>query len=708
MTIEEKKTPKKARSLPAPPRAKILPVSRLIHGVELVDDYAWLKAANWQEVLRDPKALPADIGDLLEAENRYSDAVLAGTKGLQRVLKKELRGRILEEDADPAWPDGPFVYYEKYREGGQHEIICRRPRAGGEEQILLDGDRQARGKSFFSLEDSSHSPDHTKLAWSADIKGSELCSIFVRDLKSGKDLKDVVKDSEGVAVWLADSSGFYYVRIDENHRPCGVFLHLLGTDPTHDLLVFEEEDPAWFVQVSRSRSGAYAFITIRGHDANEVWLLDLAQNKPVPRLVEPRTPGLRYNVEHWGEELVIRTNADEAEDFKIVLAPLADPRRVNWTSLVAHRQGRMIVTGTVFKDYIVWLERENVLPRLVIRHMVSGDEHAISFEQEAFALTLMEGLEFDTKTLRFAYSSMTTPQEIFDYDMAARTRVLLKRQEIPSGHNPEDYVTRRFFAPSHDGELVPISLVHRKELALDGTAPLLLYGYGAYGYPLSAAFSSSRLSLVDRGFVWAIAHVRGGTDKGWNWYTNGKLDNKPNTFKDFIAAARFLVQEHYTSKGKIVAQGGSAGGMLMGGIANMAPDLFAGIIADVPFVDVLNTMLDDTLPLTPPEWLEWGNPGQDKQAFETIRSYSPYDNVSAQAYPPILALGGLADPRVTYWEPAKWVARLRQHMSGGGPILLKTNMDAGHGGASGRFDQLDEIALEQAFALACVTGQLKI
>jgi oligopeptidase B len=364
----------------------------------------------------------------------------------------------------------------------------------------------------------------------------------------------------------------------------------------------------------------------------------------------------------------------------------------------------MIVYVLLFKDYLIWLEREAGLPRILVRNFATGVEHAIAFAEEAYHLGIEEHLEFDMKTLRFSYSSMTTPKEIYDYDLTTHERELRKRQIIPSGHDPSLYVTRRIFATAPDGAQVPISILYHKEAVLP--APMLLYGYGAYGYPIPASFGTNRLSLVDRGFVYAIAHIRGGTDKGWHWYLDGKLEKKPNTFGDFIAAGRHLISEGYTSQGKIVAQGGSAGGMLMGAVVNLAPELFAGVIADVPFVDVLNTMLDADLPLTPPEWLEWGNPIKDKKAFDTIRAYSPYDNVAMKRYPPVLAFGGLTDPRVTYWEPAKWVARLRACLTDGGPILLKTNMGAGHGGASGRFDRLDEIALEYGFALTCVAGGL--
>ncbi|MGE3627086.1 MAG: S9 family peptidase, partial [Hyphomicrobiales bacterium] len=411
-----------------------------------------------------------------------------------------------------------------------------------------------------------------------------------------------------------------------------------------------------------------------------------------------------YSVDHHGGRLVILTNKDGAEDFKIVSAPVDAPSPDNWTEIEPHKPGRLILDMVCYADYLVRLERENGLPRIVIRNWSDGEEHSVAFDEEAYALGLSHGYEFDTQQIRFTYSSMTTPAQVYDYDIPSRKRVLRKTQEVPSGHDPDDYVTRRVLAPAHDGETVPVSLLYRKSTPLDGSAPLLLYGYGSYGMAIPASFSTNCLSLVDRGFVYAIAHIRGGKDKGYRWYRQGRGVFKTNTFRDFISCGEYLAREKFTARGNIVAHGGSAGGMLMGAVANMAPGLFRGIIAEVPFVDVLTTMLDDTLPLTPPEWPEWGNPIESAEAYRTIAAYSPYDNVKAQAYPHILALAGLTDPRVTYWEPAKWVARLRALRTDGNLTLLKTNMDAGHAGASGRFDRLKEVALSYAFALM-VTGR---
>ncbi|HEY4204760.1 MAG TPA: S9 family peptidase [Xanthobacteraceae bacterium] len=682
-----------------PPRAERRPHRFTMHGTELVDDYAWLKDDNWQEVLREPQLLQPDIRAYLEAENAYTDSVLGGTTPLQAKLVAEMRGRIKEDDSSVPSPDGPFAYLHKYREGGQHELIGRTPREGGDAHILLDGDALAKTSDYFKFGDSRHSPDHRLEAWSADTRGSEYFTVRVRDWANGKDLPDTVEETDGGVVWSLDARSFFYVKLDDNHRPMQVYHHRLGTPQTDDTLVYEEKDTGWFTHIDESASGRFCVIAGGDHETSEQWLIDLANPQTAPRLVAARETGVQYSLADRGDELFILTNADDAIDFKIVTAPLASPSRANWRDLIPYRAGIYVIDVELYANHLVRLERANALPSIVIRDLTTNEEHAIAFDEAAYSLDTLGGYEFDTTTLRFAYSSMTTPSEVYDYDMASRTRVLRKRQEIPSGHNPADYVTTRIMATANDGAQVPVSILYRRGMTLDGKAPLLLYGYGSYGLAMPASFSANRLSLVDRGFVYAIAHIRGGADKGWGWYLDGKREKKTNTFDDFAAAGRALIEANYTSAKRIVGHGGSAGGMLMGAVANRAGDLFAGIVAEVPFVDVLNTMRDETLPLTPPEWPEWGNPITDEAAFRTILSYSPYDNVAAQDYPAILAMGGLTDPRVTYWEPAKWVARLRATMRGGGPVLLRTNMGAGHGGASGRFDRLDEVAIVYAFAL---------
>ncbi|HZR71426.1 S9 family peptidase [Bradyrhizobium sp.] len=685
-----------------PPIAPRRPHSFTTHGVTVVDDYAWLKDEKWQEVLRDPSILDPDIRKYLEAENAYTESLLGHTTSLQKQLVKEMRGRIKEDDSSVPSPDGPYAYMRKFREGGQHELFGRTPRDGGEAEIILDGDELAAAHDYFKFGGARHSPDHRLQAWSADTKGSEYFSIRVRDWTSKKDLDDVVEESEGSVVWSADSSAFFYVKLDDNHRPMQVWRHRLGTSQSDDLLVYEEKDAGWFTNIHESASSRYCVIAGGDHETSEQRLVDLSDPKATPRLVAARQQGVQYSVNDRGDQLFILTNADGAIDFKIMTAPLNAPERTNWRDLIPYREGIYVLDVELFAGHMVRLERANALPAIVIRDLDSGGEHAIAFDEAAYSLDTMGSYEFETTNLRFSYSSMTTPSEVYDYDMAKRTRTLRKRQEIPSGHNPADYVTTRIMAKSHDGAEVPVSILHRRDLKRDGSAPLLLYGYGSYGMAMPASFSANRLSLVDRGFVYAIAHIRGGADKGWGWYLDGKRARKTNTFDDFAASAHALIAEKYTSAKRIVGHGGSAGGMLMGAVANRAGELFAGIVAEVPFVDVLNTMLDHSLPLTPPEWPEWGNPTESATDFKTILSYSPYDNVAAKSYPAILAMGGLTDPRVTYWEPAKWIARLRATMTGGGPVLLRTNMGAGHGGASGRFNRLDEVAIAYAFALWAV------
>ncbi|MEP1571767.1 S9 family peptidase [Roseibium album] len=687
-----------------PPRAQARPQTHQTHGISRQDDYGWLRADNWQEVMRDPSVLDPDIRAYLEAENAYQDAIMEPTRELQEKLFAEMRGRIKEDDSSVPAPDGKFAYGMKFETGGQQPIFFRTPRDGGEETILLHGDKEADGKAYFRIGGASQSPDHKLLAWAYDDKGSEYYSLQIRDVASGKDLDYSIADTGGGGVFSTDGRFVFYVRLDDNHRPSKLFRHEIGTDPAGDVLVHEEEDAGFFMGVGKTQSGDTILIDIHDHETSEVWMIPADQPELPPVLIAPRDTGVEYSVEDHGDTLYILTNLGDAEDFKIVTAPKATPGREFWSDLVQHKPGCLILSHCVYKTFITRLEREDGLPRIVIRRLADNIEHSVEFDEEAYSLGLGGGYEFDTTVIRFSYSSMTTPSQTFDYDVQTRERLLRKEQEVPSGHDASDYVTRRLMAPAADGETVPVSILYHKDTKLDGSAPLLLYGYGSYGITIPASFNTNSLSLVDRGFVYAIAHIRGGKDKGFRWYKDGRRETKKNTFTDFIAAADHLVAENFTAHDRIVAQGGSAGGMLMGAVSNMAPDKFGGIIAEVPFVDVLETMLDDTLPLTPPEWPEWGNPITDKTAYEYIASYSPYDNVGAKDYPAILAVAGLTDPRVTYWEPAKWVAKLRAVKSGDSLLMLKTNMEAGHGGASGRFDRLKEVALVQAFALM-VTGK---
>ncbi len=685
-----------------PPMAEKRPVTYTYHGVVRSDDYAWLRADNWREVMHDPSVLAPDIRAYLEAENAYAEAAMADVEELRQTLFSEMRGRIKEDDSSVPAPDGDYAYATRYEEGGEHPLVVRTRRDGSDERVLLDANAMSRGLAYFRLGHFAHSHDHRRIAYSVDDKGAEYFTIHVRDAETGDDLADRIEGTTGDAVWAADGKTFFYVWVDENHRPARVFRHVVGTAQSADAIVHEDRHPGYFIGIGETQSRRFITISTHDHETSEVRVLETGRPEEAPRLIARRRKAEEYHLDHGDDRFFILTNADGAEDFKIVTAPLATPGRRAWRPLIPHVPGRLILNFTVYKDFLVRLEREGGLPRIVVRHLKSGEEHAIAFDEEAYALGMLDGFEFDTTMLRFTYSSMTTPGRVYDYDMATRTRVLRKEDEIPSGHDPADYVTRRVFAPTQDGETVPVSLLYRKGTRLDGSAPCLLYGYGSYGMTIPAAFSISRLSLVDRGFVYAVAHIRGGKAKGYRWYSDGRREKKVNTFKDFVAAAEHLIQAKVTAGQRIVGWGGSAGGLLIGAVTNMAPELFAGMIAEVPFVDTLNTMLDDTLPLTPPEWPEWGNPIESEEDYRVIAAYSPYDNVTARAYPAILALGGLSDPRVTYWEPAKWIAKLRALRTDDRLTVLRTNMDAGHGGASGRFDRLHETAFAMAFALKVV------
>ncbi|MEF2073184.1 S9 family peptidase [Consotaella aegiceratis] len=685
--------------LPKPPAPKRQPIVDSRHGRDRQDDYAWLRAHNWQDVFKDTSILDHEIRQHLVDENAYQAAVMAGSESLCKDLVAEMRGRIKEDDSSVPAPDGEWAYGISYTHGAEYPRYVRRSRQGGEEAVLLDGQKEAANRSYFSLGGIDHSPSHRWLAWSHDDKGSEYYTISVRDLDTGNDEPQLIEDTSGGVAWSALSRGFFYIHVDSNHRPSRVYYHCLGKDSADDRLVYEEPDAGFFMGVGKTQSNEYIVIDVHDHETSEAWLIPAANPAAEPRLVAERETGVEYDVDEANGTLYILTNADGAQDFKIVTAASDAFGRGEWIDYVPHEDGRMILSHMVLKRHLIWLERRDGLPRIVVKRLADDEEHAIAFDEAAYSLGLAGTYEFDTTTIRFTYSSLTTPSQTFDYDVETRERTLLKTQDVPSGHDPADYVTRRIFAPAQDGEMVPVSLLYRKDTPLDGTAPVMLYGYGSYGITIPAAFNSNCLSLVDRGFIWAIAHIRGGKDKGFAWYDAGRRRNKANTFTDFIAVADHLVAEGLTRYDRIVAQGGSAGGMLMGAIANMAAEKFGAIVAVVPFVDVLNTMLDDTLPLTPPEWPEWGNPILSGEDYEVIASYSPYDNVKAQAYPPMLVLAGLTDPRVTYWEPAKWVARLRELKTDDNPILLRVNMDAGHGGASGRFNRLEEVAYIYAFSL---------
>lgn len=671
-----------------------------------VDPYNWMKDENWQDVMQDPTVLRADIREYLEAENAYTKAKLEEPlEGLKEELFTEMRGRIKEDDSSLPSVDGPYAYLTRFRTGGEYPIIARKAAADiynkdAEDEILLDGDAMGEGQAYFAFNDVEHSPNHKLIAYAVDTQGSEFYDIKFKNLETGEYLPDVIENTYGSFVWGANSDRVYWIERNDEGRPAAVHMYTLGGEGSTE--IYREQDPGFFLSVSESQSGEYIFIGAGSHTTSEVHYFKAGADTPELKTISARETDVEYSVEHWGDQFVISTNADGAVDFKIVTAPTDAPGRDNWTDLVPHEAGTLILGMDVLKDHFIRLERHQGLPRIVVRDRTSGEEETIAFDEEAYALGTSVGYEYDTTQIRINYSSPSTPAQVFDYDLASKERVLRKEQEVPSGHNADDYKVKRVMAPARDGETVPVTILYHKDTPIDGSAPMLLYGYGSYGITISARFRTTPLALADRGMVYAIVHPRGSMAKGYQWYLDGKLEKKVNTFNDYVDAGNFLISEGYSSRGNVVGMGGSAGGLLMGAVANQDPEMFAGIIAAVPFVDVINTMSDESLPLTPPEWPEWGNPITSAEDYDTIMAYSPYDQVTDKPYPAMLITGGLSDPRVTYWEPSKWAAKLRHEAPEAGPYYLRINMEAGHGGASGRFEGLKETALEYAFALSAV------
>ena len=690
------------------------------HGDVRVDDYYWLRERDNPEVR-----------EYLEAENAYLRDVMADTAGLEERLFEEIKGRIRQTDMSAPYREGGHRYYRRYEEGREYEIHCRRRIAGGgasgaaasgvaagAEQVILDVNEVAAGHEFCQVASRPVSPSADLLAYSVDTVGRRQYTIRVRDLAAGRDLPDVIVDVTSNIAWAADSGSFFYARHDPTTlRPYQVLRHRLGDDPAADRLVYEEADDTFSCGVWLSRSRSYILIGSYQTLTTEFRYLDAADPHAAPRVFLARRRGHEYDIDHYRGRFTIRTN-DGARNFRLMEAERDPPARNAWQELIPHREDVLITGFEVFRDHLVVAERHAGLTRLRVRRW-DGAEHHVAFDEAAFAVSIGTNREPDTTTLRFHYSSLTTPPSVYDYDMETRARTLLKQEEVVGDFDPARYETERLVANAPDGVRVPISLVRRKRDVSDrsgpegasgapddacgcadaGSAPLLLYGYGAYGISMEPTFRSSRLSLLDRGFTYAIAHVRGGQELGRWWYDDGRLRKKKNTFTDFIACAEHLVAEGHAVPERLFAMGGSAGGLLMGAVLNMRPDLFHGVVAQVPFVDVVTTMLDESLPLTTGEYDEWGNPNEPVD-YACIRSYSPYDNMEPVPWPHLLVMTGLHDSQVQYWEPAKWVARRRAlRPEDGRRLLLKTNMDAGHGGASGRFRQYREIALQYAFLL---------
>lgn len=659
------------------------------HGDERVDEWYWLRDKDDPEVIA-----------LLEAENEYTATALAPTEALQVRIYDEIVSRIQETDLSVPARKGDWWYLSRTVEGLQYPIWCRRKgEPEGPEEVILDQNELAAGSDYFAVANTAVSTDTTRLVYGTDANGSERYTLHVRDLSTGDDLADEVPDTYYGVAWAGDNATLFYTRVDHAMRPFQLWRHVVGTAAADDALVYQEDDERFFLGVGMTKSERYVVLSTQSKITSEVHVLPADQPLGQFRVVQPREQGVEYHLEHHGERFLIVTNADGAENFKLMEAPVADAGRHNWVEVVPHRDQVKLDGIDVFAAHLALFERADGLRRIAVRRLADGGTHVIEQSEQVSTVFPDANMEFDTTVLRFGYTSMVTPRSVYDYDMEARTRELLKQQPVLGGYDASGYETGRVWATAPDGEAVPMSIVHRRGLALDGTAPTLLYGYGSYEISIDPTFSPLRLSLLDRGVVFAIAHIRGGGEMGRRWYEDGKMLRKKNTFADFVACAEHLVASGYTTPERLAMRGGSAGGLLMGAVMNLRPDLFRAVVADVPFVDVLTTILDETLPLTVTEWEEWGNPKADPEVYAYVRSYSPYDNVAAVDHPAVLAIGGLNDPRVSYWEPAKWVQRVRDRGTGARPVLLKTEMGAGHGGPSGRYDSWREEALVYAFVL---------
>ena len=668
-----------------------------IHNEELIDNYSWIKQKDWKEVILNPNKLNAQVKKYLDEENLFKENQLKDINDIEKKLFEELKSKIKNEDNSVPKKDGDYLYGYKYNKNSEYPIYYRKNTTNNSEEIILDCEKKSKTHTYFNVASISHSHDHKHVAYNIDTNGSEYFSIFIEDIQKQELLSPEIKNTTGDIVWSLDNNYIFYVRLDQNHRPTKVFKHKIGSNSEKDLLIYEEKDPSFFCSINLSKTKNYLFIRTADHETSEYLFINLKLNEIKPTLFKKRVKKIEYDLEHHEKFFLISTNVDNAKNFKIMISHEESYQK--WEEFIPYEKVNLILDFILLKDWLVRLERTEGSENIIILNLNNKNQHKISFDEEAYNLSLDHGYEYETDTFRYSYSSPTTPKSVFDYDCKSKKQELKKTQEVPSGHNKDDYICKKIFATSHDNEKIPITILYKKGVKLDSNNYLLLYGYGSYGISIPSNFSTNRLSLVDRGIVYAIAHIRGGKEKGYEWYENGKLLNKKNTFLDFISCAEKLCEDKYTSPKKIVAQGGSAGGLLMGYIANERPDLFLGIIAQVPFVDICNTMLDEDLPLTVTEIPEWGDIKNDKKSFLYVKSYSPYDNVKKQNYPHMLVTGGISDPRVTYWEMTKWVAKLRENKTDNNLLLLHMNMTAGHSGASGRFDYLKEIAMEYGFVL---------
>ncbi len=669
-----------------PPIAKIIPKADTLHGDVRIDNYYWLRERGNPEVVK-----------YLDAENAYTDAFMKPTVALRETLYNEMLRRIKETDEDPPYREGSYYYYTRTEKGKQYPIYCRKKGSvEAREEVYFDQNEMSKGSKFYRVWRIEVSPDENMLAYSIDTSGSEDYILHVKSLVDGTILGDMVENTQSVT-WATDNKTIFYTTEDSAKRPYRVYRHTLGTSTSSDHLVFEERDALYTVSIDRTRSNKYILLGSSAFNASEWRYVAAAQPDGGFKTIIPRRAEHEYDVDHRGDYFYIRTNKD-AKTFRLVRAPIGNPDESNWEEVIPYRKEVTIEGIDLFSNHLIVYEREKGLQKMRVVDMKTNAVHSIEFPDPVYSAFANVNKVFDTDVFRFSYQSMTRPSSIFDYNLETKERKLIKQQEVLGGYDPSLYQSERIFAKAEDGTDVPISLVYKKGVKLDGTSPLHLYGYGAYGSSSQPTFSSARLSYLDRGVIYAIAHVRGGGDMGREWYDNGKLLKKKNTFTDFIACAEHLIKKNYTSREKLTISGGSAGGLLMGAVTTMRPDLFKAVIAAVPFVDALNTMLDPTLMYTEQEYLEWGNP-HEKLAYEYMKSYDPYTNVKAIGYPNILVRVGYNDPRVNYWEGTKWVARLRAMKTDLNTILLKVNMGQGHMGSTGRYERLKEAAFDYAYIL---------
>jgi oligopeptidase B len=673
--------------MPQPPDATKHVSEHTIHGDTRTDNYAWLREKT------NPKVI-----EYLNQENSYTEAIMEHTATLQKSLFDEMLGRIKEDDSNVPVRRDNWLYYNRTEEGKPYTIHCRK--LGSEdatEEIILDENTLAQGVDYHRLANFSVSPDHTTLAFAIDNSGGEKYTLFFKNLQTGELYPDTIEGTYYSVAWANDNKTIFFVRPDHAMRPYQLWRHSLNTDANTDELVYQEDDERFFLGVSRTRSNQFILMSLGSSVTNEVHFVDADSPTSEWRIIQPRIQDMEYSVAHHNEFFYILTNADDAVNFKIVRAPTTTPSKDHWKTIVPRDPDIYYTSINTFRDHMAISAWKDANPTVLLRDMNTGKISQVEFPEEAYGAFVTANPEFNTDTLRFIYTSMLTPTSTYDYNMATGQRTLRKQNEVP-GFDPTRYTVKREWATARDGTKVPISIIYPKGITLDGTNPTLLYSYGSYGSSSTPAFNSSVFSLLDRGFVYAIAHIRGGSEMGRRWYLDGKYFHKKNTFTDFIDSAKYLVERGYTNPDKLAIYGGSAGGLLMGAVVNMEPDLFEVCVAAVPFVDVINTMLDETIPLTVIEWEEWGNPNK-KDYYEYMKSYAPYENVQAKSYPAMLVTAGLNDPRVGYWEPAKWVAKLRDLKTNNATLLLKTNMGAGHGGRSGRYGRLEDRALQYAFII---------